>query len=365
MTRPPAPLTALILSLGLTGPGAFGQNPTADGPAGKPDATPKPPAGWAEFSPKDGTFMVWVPEKSRSRRERERTSTVRGHRLKVHALAIETGSGPTYVAEELLISAALARQFKPGELSDLFRDMVASEGGGKLTDETDVKAGTVVGKEYRFESARGATRARIFVAGGRVLIVRVVGRKAQVEDEAADTFLGSARFAAGSAAGPAGRTPTILGGAFDPEFKDVAPDGGLLVGFEVGFGESFGREMIRAVRPIYRAGGRETVGEQYGTQLAKLVTLKARDGYAVGAIAVKHGLGFDGMSVTFMKVVDGKLDPKDSYESEFVGSDENKTPTKMTGAGVPAVGIVGKSNDKDMTGMGLLFKGQTFEPKKK
>jgi hypothetical protein len=163
-----------------------------------------------------------------------------------------------------------------------------------------------------------------------------------------------------------GKEPTILGGSFDTEFKDVAPEGGLLVGFEIGQGKYFNRDMIRAAKPIYRVGDKEIFGEQRGTQVKNLITLKAKAGYAVGAIAVKHGLGFDGMSITFMKVVDGKLDPKDSYESEFVGSDENKIPTRIGGDGTPVIGIVGKTNDKDMTGMGLLFKGQEgYEPKKK
>ncbi len=65
------------------------------------------------------------------------------------------------------------------------------------------------------------------------------------------------------------------------------------------------------------------------------------------------------MSVdTFMKVTDGKLDPTDKYESEWVGTDEKKKPTRLGGDGTPVVGIVGKSNAKEMTGMGLLFKGQ-------
>jgi hypothetical protein len=72
---------------------------------------------------------------------------------------------------------------------------------------------------------------------------------------------------------------------------------------------------------------------------AFIVTIKAKPGYAVGAMAVKHGGGFDGMSVTFMKVAGDKLDPAASYESEFVGSDENKKPTKVTGNGVPVVGV--------------------------
>ena len=125
--------------------------------------------------------------------------------------------------------------------------------------------------------------------------------------------------------------------------------------------------MTRSVRPIYRTGDKETMGEQYGTQLNNVVTIKAKAGYAVGAISVMHGLGFDGMSITFMKVTDGKLDTKDSYESEYVGSNQKKPLTKLGGDGTLVIGIVGKSNTKDMTGMGLLFKGDdssTPPPKK-
>jgi hypothetical protein len=164
----------------------------------------------------------------------------------------------------------------------------------------------------------------------------------------------------------ANRQPTILGGANDPEFKDAAPEGGLLIGFEIGLAKAFGRDMVRSAKPIYRTGDMETSGEQRGTQLDNVVTLKAKDGYAVGAISVKHGLGFDGISVTFMKVVKGKLDPKTSYESEYVGSNEKKNLTKLGGDGSLVIGIVGRTNAKDMTGMGLLFKGQEgYEPKQK
>jgi hypothetical protein len=368
MVRSLARATALALFLALPLTAESAQKSPDDPPSAKKDDAPKPPAGWTEYSPRDGSYVVWVPAKTKSRSERERTTTVRGQRLRIQLLAAEVAGGPSYVAEAVTLSPGLAKEFKPGELSDLFRDLIASETGGKVADESDVKAGTIVGKEYRVESARAVTRARVFVTGGRVLILRVAGRKEQVDAEAAGTFLGSGRLTAGGGAAardPAGKAPTILGGAFDPEFKDTAPEGALLVGFEIGLGKFFDRDMIRAARPIYRTGDKEVLGTQYGTQLTKVVTIKAKPGYAVGAMAVKHGLGFDGMSVTFMKVSGDKLDPTDSYESEFVGSDEKKTPTKVTGGGLPVVGIVGKTNDKDMTGMGLLFKGQTFEPKKK
>ena len=55
---------------------------------------------------------------------------------------------------------------------------------------------------------------------------------------------------------------TILGEAFDSEFKDVSPEGGLLIGFEIGFGKFANREMIRAAKPIYRVGDKEVFGEQ-------------------------------------------------------------------------------------------------------
>ena len=84
----------------------------------------------------------------------------------------------------------------------------------------------------------------------------------------------------------------------------------------------------------------------------------------MGAVAVMHGLGFDGLSVIFMRVKGDRLDPADSYRSEYVGSDEAKELTTLGGDGTPVVGIVGKTNDKDLTGMGILLKGQEgFSPR--
>lgn len=57
-------------------------------------------------------------------------------------------------------------------------------------------------------------------------------------------------------------------------------------------------------------------------------------------------------------MVGGRLDPTDSYASEWVGSAQKKPLTKLGGDGTPVVGVVGKSNRTDMTGMGLLFQGQ-------
>src|SRR5262249_48934831 len=126
-------------------------------------------------------------------------------------------------------------------------------------------------------------------------------------------------------------------------------------------------DIIKAVRPIYRVGNEEKFWDQRGKRLDRFETLKAKAGYAVGAMTYKHWTNFDGMSLTFMKVkADGTLDPKDSYESDWVGWKGNARSGKIDGEGKPVVGIVGRGTANELNGFGLLFQGQTFDaPTKK
>lgn len=152
----------------------------------------------------------------------------------------------------------------------------------------------------------------------------------------------------------------ILGGVNDPVFADEAPKGALLVGFEIGLEKYRDNDAVRAVRPIFRAGDKESFGQQHGNAPASPTTVKARAGYAVGAISARSALTFNCFYVTFMKVQpDGTLDPKDAYDSAMVGHDDRlRTPTKLGGDGVPVTGIVGKTNPRTgiLTGMGLLIR---------
>ena len=149
----------------------------------------------------------------------------------------------------------------------------------------------------------------------------------------------------------------ILGGAFDPVFIDSAPEGGVLAGFEIGLGKFVNSDIVKAARPIYRVGDRDFLGKQRGTETNRVVTVVARPGYAVGALTAKAGLTVDGLSVTFMKVVNGRLDPTDAYESNWIGGKGGNQPVRLGGDGRLVVGMIGKSNTKkDMTGMGLLLR---------
>lgn len=156
------------------------------------------------------------------------------------------------------------------------------------------------------------------------------------------------------------KKPQALGGPFDTEFTENAPAGGVLIGFDVGISSFAARDAVGTLRPIFRVGRQEILGELHGSDSKRTVSVVAKDGYAVGAISVKAGLWIDGFSLTFMKVVGDKLDPNDSYKSEWIGGPQGtgKLPTQ-DGGGKPVVGIIGKvtkQTAKNATGIGLIFK---------
>src|SRR5262249_39249464 len=92
-------------------------------------------------------------------------------------------------------------------------------------------------------------------------------------------------------------TNIMGGGPDDPTFKVVAPDGGMLIGFDVGVGGFVGTDVVRTIQPIFRTAKGEIRGQQYGMNFERMITVRAKDGYAVGAITAKAGLLVDGFSV--------------------------------------------------------------------
>ena len=56
----------------------------------------------------------------------------------------------------------------------------------------------------------------------------------------------------------------IHGGAFDANFRDEAPEGGLLVGFEAAYGKWSGHTVLTAIEPIYRTPRGDVSGARRG-----------------------------------------------------------------------------------------------------
>jgi hypothetical protein len=149
----------------------------------------------------------------------------------------------------------------------------------------------------------------------------------------------------------------ILGGAFDINFRDVAPEGGLLIGFEAGYGKFVGHTILTALQPIYRTSGGDIPGERHGKNPRRDGSAYAKPGYAVGSLTVKAGLYVNGFKIRFMRVGNERLDPQDSYESAWIGGNTGGTEAVIGGKGARVYGLIGMTNKQhELTGIGLLFK---------
>jgi S1-C subfamily serine protease len=362
----------------------------------------KPPAGWKEQVPKDNTYVVWVPEKNAGQRGSERTLNSNGLRIKINAFNVDLGPGQRYIVEELVVPPGLTTN-RRSELEVLVRDIIVDGSRGRLVDSFEVRMGPNRGREYRVQSGSNQIRARVFVVQNRLMVLQAEGSREFVENPSSGTFLDSCRLMVGGvprppmigpapapAPGPnpfsgtspmspspfnggtpnptipgpktipaptvgASRRSRIQGGGNDPEVIDEGPAGARLIGLEIGLGEFFGKPVIHAVRPIYRSGDADVLGAWRGPTAGKQIQkVIAKPGYSVGNIALKTGLGIDGLSLTFMRVVNDQLDPADSYTSPWIGGMGGGGPVQI-GDGRVAVGIVTKARNDSVSGLGLLY----------
>ena len=130
----------------------------------------------------------------------------------------------------------------------------------------------------------------------------------------------------------------------------------MLTGFTVGLGKFVGKPVIHSLQPIYTTATGETSGTQHGTFDNGQIEVKAKPGYAVAGLTVKTGLGLDGMSVTFMRWDGQKLDPADSYTSDWIGGKGGGRETPIGGDGTPVRGVSGRLNQRGVVaGVGLIM----------
>lgn len=125
-------------------------------------------------------------------------------------------------------------------------------------------------------------------------------------------------------------------------FLDVLEEGGLLIGLDVGTIDVAGQRYIRSIRPIYRAARGEVPGQTRGQGRGEMIPLKAKDGFAVGGIAVKSNGHIEAISITFMQTEGLGLNPRNSYNSQWVGGDGSGQEVHLGGSGSPVVGVSGK-----------------------
>lgn len=134
------------------------------------------------------------------------------------------------------------------------------------------------------------------------------------------------------------------GGFASVEYREYREDGALLVGFEIGLGKAGATDIVTYLRPIWLTKNGETFGTAYGNTQKPVITVKARDGYAVGGLNIAGGGAMEGIAVTFMKRGPKGLNTADAYVSEWYGEQSRKPRPEdvKRGDGAFVIGIYGK-----------------------
>jgi hypothetical protein len=148
-------------------------------------------------------------------------------------------------------------------------------------------------------------------------------------------------------------------------YRVLAPGGGVLIGFHYTTKKFADHDVIDFLQPIYLTPMGEKVGTAYGKVPAKLLTVKAKPGYAVASLKVRGGGLFEAFGITFMKIEGKGLKAADSYESPLMGRNITPRGLPTIGDSRPVIGIHGKLNDDPDEGIcsiGLIVAGP--KPKK-
>jgi hypothetical protein len=145
---------------------------------------------------------------------------------------------------------------------------------------------------------------------------------------------------------PAEGKPTdteLVGGNGGATFSS---DGtGPLLGIHWTPGEWDGEQCLGQVEGLYDRQSGENV-------------VAAKDGYAVGAVKVEAGHFVDALQVVFMRIGDdGRLDPSDSYTSDWIGFHSDKPSVTLGGTGAIVLGFCGRGTAV-VDALGLTIRGR-------
>jgi hypothetical protein len=149
---------------------------------------------------------------------------------------------------------------------------------------------------------------------------------------------------------PASPTAVVIKARREETFRDIASDGGVLVGLSVVQGAQWGG-AVRAIRPIYQLGGEYRVGEWCGEPGEPEHLLLAKPGHVVTRIDARAGLAFNKIRLQFSPVRGAELDSSQSYYSDWVGSEGGN---EIIPSGEPAL-ITGVSGESNISMRGLTY----------
>lgn len=152
-------------------------------------------------------------------------------------------------------------------------------------------------------------------------------------------------------------------------FSDMPPEGAVLIGFDLGVGKFMDIDSVYAIRAVYRTEDGEASYNEHGlfrdkhatgkriikTKVVRTEKIRARPGYAVGAMTIRSGLNINGLCVMFMRITGTTLDPNQSYESDWIGDRTGGSEAKISGDGAPVVGVFGNKDQDHVMALGLIY----------
>lgn len=151
------------------------------------------------------------------------------------------------------------------------------------------------------------------------------------------------------------RAGTILGTAKGAAFRDVAPEGGVLVGLR-GFCDNEPQLTLRSLQPIYLVGDRYVEGERHGEGGDQEFVTVARHGYRVGGMAFTELGDVAGLRLTYVPLASGSADGKAPYPSPWLGFPFDHIKQEAATGERFAVGLI-VHGDEYVRGVGLVLQG--------
>ena len=142
------------------------------------------------------------------------------------------------------------------------------------------------------------------------------------------------------------------GGDEGAAFRDLAPAGSRLIGLRY-----LRSNIVAAIQPIYDTPQKRTFGRwcgREGTQNSP--TLMAKEGYALGGLVVRTSNRIECLQAIFMRAEGDRLNPADSYRSEWIGTQAGGPELTIGGDGAPVIGVYGAEREY-LRSLGLILAG--------
>lgn len=134
-------------------------------------------------------------------------------------------------------------------------------------------------------------------------------------------------------------------------WMDVPEPGGIMVGLDVGLSR---HGSIQALQGVYATQRAEVRGRPVGMPTPRSINIRAKPGFAIGAIRMSAPWRIDGLSVTFMQISGDRLISDQSYTSEYCGNREDNAE-EMSAGGEPIIGLHGHIDDDGrLSSLGLV-----------